>query len=509
MTSSITNQAAHEHWSWNGLFLAILLFIIFDCLFLILNYQMTFEAEHTALAINVAGRQRMLTQQQTKSLLEVKYRLDNALPITQQIDELNHAHTLFVETIDAFAYGGEIMGTNQKMVQIKRLDDAIAQSIVEQAQIDVTPLSWVFSQFLHSFQVTQIDFDLAIDTASKQSTILLDLMNRLTTRMLQISNEKMQNLRLIQGVVFSIALVNFMYIISLFQKRIRLNRESIDSMSQLINRINHAILGLNSRGRIIMHNSKATEMFGYSDQEIDQLLLGELIIQSTGDKMGVRADGGRFPIQLDTSSINMLGQELKLYEIRDVTEEWECQLELTRLASRDELTDTVNRRGLFERLEVEVANVARDDTPLGLVFIDLDHFKPVNDDYGHSIGDQLLVLVAKRMKTQIRGNDTLSRYGGDEFVILYHNVADAEILQRMAQHVIDTISEPFHIDGHVITIGASLGLAFMDDAQYTGLELMHFADHAMYQAKRAGGNSLVLSAMDSVPENNAQLSAVL
>lgn len=497
MTSSITRHTAHEHWSWNGLFLAILLFIIFDCLFLVLNYQMTFEAEHTALAINVAGRQRMLTQQQAKSLLEIKYRLDNVLPINQQIDELNYAHALFSETMDAFAYGGEVMGTNRKRVQIKKLDDDIAQSIIEQAQIDVTPLSWVFSQFSHNFQLSQIDFDLAIDTASKQSAILLDLMNRLTTRMQQLSNAKMQDLRLIQGVVFSIALANFMYIISLFQKRIRLNRDSIDSMSQLINHINHAILGLNRHGRIIMHNSKATEVFGYSDEEIDQLLLGELITPSTDDKMGIRADGRRFPIQLERSSINMLGQELKLYEIRDVSVEWECQLELTRLASRDALTDTVNRRGLFEQLEVEIANAARNDTPLGLVFIDLDHFKPVNDDYGHSIGDQLLVLVSRRMKGQIRANDTLSRYGGDEFVILYHNVADAENLKQMAQHLIDAISEPFHIDGHVITIGASLGLAFMDDAQYTGLELLHFADHAMYQAKRAGGNSLVLSAMDS------------
>jgi diguanylate cyclase (GGDEF)-like protein len=479
-----------------------MLFVFFDCLILVINYQITYAMEKNALTINVAGRQRMLTQQQAKVLLEIKYRLDNNLPINNQLDELKNAHEQFTETLNAFAYGGTIKGANNAVQFIDKINDELVQSIIEQAQIDMTPMSWTISQFLLSFNVTNVDLDLAIDTAAKQSNILRDEMERLTSRIQQLVNSKTRKLRWFQGAFFAAGLVNFLFILWLFHQSIKHNRYSIKSLTRLINSINHAILGVDKQGKIIMNNNEAMQMFGYSKQTMNTLVQDALInIDAGGVSIGIRADGGRFPVEVQTSSINMLGQQLELVEIRDISKQLESQLELTRMASRDTLTDAVNRRVLFDRLEIEIAHSSRDKTLMGVVFIDLDHFKPVNDNYGHSVGDRLLKQVAERLNSQIRAGDTLARYGGDEFVILFPKLSDKKSLERMARTIIEKMAEPFQIDRHVIYIGVSLGLVLNSARScLSGMELLRYADHAMYQAKRAGGNTYVMASLDSSDE---------
>jgi len=157
-------------------------------------------------------------------------------------------------------------------------------------------------------------------------------------------------------------------------------------------------------------------------------------------------------------------------------------------AYHDLLTHLPNRALLKDRLNLAITQAQRNKRKLAAMFLDLDRFKLVNDTLGHSMGDRLLKAVANRLQSCLRGGDTLSRFGGDEFTLLLPEVRTRDDVVVIAEKILDRLCEPFVIDGHELFVGASIGIAMYPEAGDTGEVLIQNADIAMYQVKGRGKN---------------------
>jgi len=169
---------------------------------------------------------------------------------------------------------------------------------------------------------------------------------------------------------------------------------------------------------------------------------------------------------------------------QDITTQRREQDRLTALSQRDPLTGLLNRAGFEQFLERQAH--AGLGASLGLLYIDLDRFKPVNDEHGHATGDHLLRAVARRLGTLVRPTDAVARLGGDEFVILLSDIGAPEHCEAVAEKVVAAVGAPFEVDGRRLDIGASVGIAYGIEAGGDWSALIRRADAALYRAKAAG-----------------------
>ncbi|MDZ4779520.1 MAG: GGDEF domain-containing protein [Planctomycetia bacterium] len=153
----------------------------------------------------------------------------------------------------------------------------------------------------------------------------------------------------------------------------------------------------------------------------------------------------------------------------------------------DPLTGLTNRNEFDRRLKLAIERVQREGRPhFALLFIDLDAFKPVNDQFGHAVGDRVLAAVARRLAAGVRPGDVLSRRGGDEFTVLVDSIDEAGEARRIAERLWSRAMEPFEVDGHFLHVGASIGFVLGDGTIDNPAAMIEAADRAMYAAKRAG-----------------------
>jgi diguanylate cyclase (GGDEF)-like protein len=156
------------------------------------------------------------------------------------------------------------------------------------------------------------------------------------------------------------------------------------------------------------------------------------------------------------------------------------------LGSHDPLTGLPNRSLFRDRLEEALANARRDGATVGVLYLDLDHFKEVNDTLGHPAGDKLLREVAKRLSAGLRETDTLSRLGGDEFAVVQSRASQPHAAERLASRMIALLARPFDLDGHQVSISGSLGIVLLQLGEADPSQLQREADLALYQAKGEG-----------------------
>lgn len=214
----------------------------------------------------------------------------------------------------------------------------------------------------------------------------------------------------------------------------------------------------------------------------------------------VRKDGRT--IWVETNSMcEMQGdvQEIVGYS-RDISDRKRVEDHIAYLAYHDELTGLPNRTLFQDRLTVALAHARRFSRLVAVIFIDLDHFKRINDTLGHSLGDQLLDTVASRLRETTRLSDTVARLGGDEFIVLLSEVAHEEDTARIAKKILDAMAQRFTLEGHHVYVSASMGIAVYPRDGEDSETLLKNADSAMYRAKNSGRNAYSFC----TPESNAK-----
>jgi diguanylate cyclase (GGDEF)-like protein/PAS domain S-box-containing protein len=219
----------------------------------------------------------------------------------------------------------------------------------------------------------------------------------------------------------------------------------------------------------------------------------------------VRKDGSTFPAMIYGSPSVFGGRPASVGTLLDISSQKAAEQRIRELADYDVLTGLPNRRLLRERFVQLLAVAERDKTEMAVIFLDLDHFKRVNDSLGHSVGDELLCEVARRLDGVVRRVDTLARLGGDEFIFAmpgFHTAAAAEVARRLT----DVFCRPFVVAGHELTVTPSLGISIYP---HDGLDLetlLKNADTAMYRAKEIGRNTFQFYATEM---NTAMLDRLL
>jgi diguanylate cyclase (GGDEF)-like protein len=184
-----------------------------------------------------------------------------------------------------------------------------------------------------------------------------------------------------------------------------------------------------------------------------------------------------------------LGDGAHIIWLRDASGELHARRALEHRALHDPLTKLPNRELLLDRLAVALARRVRQDTALGVIFIDLDDFKRVNDEHGHAVGDELLVSVAQRLQREVREGDTVARYGGDEFVVLCEDLANEQTAGPLARRLAAAIAQPVTTAGLLLRVGASIGVVVESDPTSDPEALLSRADAEMYRHKRRPSKS--------------------
>lgn len=217
--------------------------------------------------------------------------------------------------------------------------------------------------------------------------------------------------------------------------------------------------------------------------------------------------GRLLPLEISaTVTLNEAGEPTQLISIaRDLSERRAAEEAIRKMAFYDRLTNLPNRRLLEDRLRQAIAAAERHCHSMGLLFIDLDKFKPVNDRFGHETGDWLLQQVAERMQHCVRGSDTVARIGGDEFVVLLPQLESPQGAVRVAEKIRRALNDVFLTPvGQTLEISSSIGVVFYPGHASNSRDLLRCGDEAMYRAKRSGRNTVELfSPLETLPSVTA------
>jgi len=295
--------------------------------------------------------------------------------------------------------------------------------------------------------------------------------------------------------------------------------ELLDNQTRLqavIHNVQEGIVLIKPDGFIENANPATSRIFGFAANELidhhvemlipkpgeskhqpctwKEMVTGEKsMIGHSREVVAVHKNGRLFPLEINIAEMALDGVKHFVGIVRDITERKRAEGKLTQMALFDQLTELPNRTNFFDKLEFSLSHARRNKSVLALLFIDLDGFKKVNDTLGHTIGDQLLREVAKRLHANIRETDMVARMGGDEFTVILSNLEDIESATSMAEKLIKAINQPIILDGNTCNVGASIGIAAYPYHAGSSNSLINAADSAMYQAKASGKNRFEIS----------------
>lgn len=213
--------------------------------------------------------------------------------------------------------------------------------------------------------------------------------------------------------------------------------------------------------------------------------------QWRGEIWNRRKNGEVYPELLSISLIKNASGRITHYVavFSDIAEKKRSESQLSFLAHHDPLTELPNRVLFTDRLDHDIHRAVRDNTQLAVLFIDLDHFKSVNDTLGHPLGDELLQIIARQLVQTVRASDTLARLGGDEFILLIEDITGIQDTVLIAQKLLNVFTQPFTLSGYDLYLSASIGISVYPTDGQESHELIKNAEAAMYQAKAKGRNT--------------------
>lgn len=284
--------------------------------------------------------------------------------------------------------------------------------------------------------------------------------------------------------------------------------ESEERYRKLIEYLPEAIL-VHVEGKVVLANEAAAKLLGapgaedllgmefldiiHPDyMEITRIRL-RMVLENRKDipmreQKIIRCDGSFLEVEMSATWFSYKGQDAVLSIIRDITERKKAEETINRLAYYDILTGLPNRVLFKDRFMLELAHAQRNKQMLAVLFLDLDRFKNVNDTLGHRIGDDLLGEVASRLKNTLRKVDTISRMGGDEFIILLPEVSKEEDIRVITKKILSALQKPFLVNGNLLYLTTSIGVSTYPKDGEDMDTLIKNADAAMYKAKGMGGN---------------------
>ena len=268
------------------------------------------------------------------------------------------------------------------------------------------------------------------------------------------------------------------------------------------------------RGRMLYVSEAARSLLGYEASQMVDHSIFEFIAEEdhhvlrqvtmriqqerspqTFSYRVVRSDGSRIWFETTSRAIPdpVTGELSEIVAVsRDISERRRAEEQIEYQAYHDALTGLPNRLLFRDRLTIALAHAKRQQTPVAVMFLDLDRFKFVNDTLGHSLGDELLRAVAARLRTVLREGDTIARMGGDEFTVLLTDLTSPTDAAKIAQKLLDTVAHPIRVEGHELYATTSIGIALFPSDGDTAEALLQNADSAMYRAKEIGRNSYQL-----------------
>jgi len=261
-------------------------------------------------------------------------------------------------------------------------------------------------------------------------------------------------------------------------------------------------------------NESALSQYGYSREEFLHLTLSDVVLSTqqpslegeAGDRAHshanvvqrhLRSDGTQIDVAVRSNDVSYGSKPCKLVIAEDVTERRHVDAELIQMAHHDALTGLPNRMLLADRMAQALSTAQRLKHKTAVISIDLDHFKKVNDWYGHAIGDAYLKHVAGLLTSRLRGMDTVARMGGDEFAIVLGEISTVESAGLVGKMLLQALNKPTVIGGYTIQPRGSLGIAIYPEHGSDMDEVWRCADAAMYRAKRAGGNRYIVAGPDA------------
>jgi diguanylate cyclase (GGDEF)-like protein/PAS domain S-box-containing protein len=277
-------------------------------------------------------------------------------------------------------------------------------------------------------------------------------------------------------------------------------RESEERLAKFMQASAEGIL-FHRNGTVIDINAPICELTGYARDEVIGRQTSEFLApdhlpraqqalatgaETAWESVALGRSGERIPVELITRSIMRNGERLRLVIVRDIRERVAAQARIHHLAHHDALTGLPNRAAFGLQLEQLTASHRAGDAQIALLFIDLDHFKRINDSLGHLVGDLLLQTVTARITASLRADDVVARFGGDEFMVLIPGVTDRSVVEQVAGKLLAVIEAPLEAAGRSISVSPSIGVSLFPEHGRTPAELIQHADAAMYMAKARG-----------------------
>ena len=304
--------------------------------------------------------------------------------------------------------------------------------------------------------------------------------------------------------------------------RLKRTEHELQLAAKVMENDSSAILICDENVNIVLVNPAFCEITGYSKEEV--IGKNPRILSSgkqppefyknmwsalqndgmwSGEIWNRRKNGGIYPERLSITVVrNEEGEITNFVSLfTDITEQKNVEQRLSHLAHHDQLTGLPNRTLFTDRLEHALAHAAREDHKIGLMFIDLDGFKPINDEYGHDVGDALLCAIADTLNALVRDADTVARVGGDEFVLILENINVLEDVVYVADKILARFTRPFIVAETTCNVGCSIGISIAPDDGSDADELVKKADTAMYLAKESGRQQYCIYSRDCMKQD--------
>ena len=299
--------------------------------------------------------------------------------------------------------------------------------------------------------------------------------------------------------------------LSTIEQELRLSRERY---KLLVEQLQESIVVVRE-SHILFSNPAFTLLTGYEAEALRQLDVAELFFFDEREEIRQRAreqlagsvaenrhlfrlrnqQGQSVWVEARIMGIEWECEKAVLYTLSDVTKRVEYEAEMKHLATHDPLTGLANRDLLKRRLHSSIEFASETHQKLALLFIDLDRFKPINDTHGHDAGDAVLKTISQRLRDALRESDLVSRWGGDEFIVILENVNESATIERIARKLVAAISQPITLSDQVeISLSCSLGIVVYPDHGDHIDDLINKSDQMMYKAKKQGSGSIIFFA---------------